>query len=61
MRRLEPLPFQTERLREQHATAASMIDRLLKLAERCDGDDQAYCIALQVAKLASLLRVHFAQ
>ena len=61
MRRIEPNVFQTERLREQHSTAASMIDRLLKLADRCEGDDQAYCIALQVAKLASMLRVHFAQ
>ena len=61
MRRPEPNVFRTDHLREQHATASSMIDRLLKLAERCDGDDRAYCIALQVAKLASLLRVHFAQ
>ena len=38
-----------------------MIDRLLKLSESCSSYDQAYCIALQVAKLASLLRVHFAQ
>lgn len=38
-----------------------MIDRLLKLAEACDSENQAYCLALQVAKLASLLRVHFAQ
>ena len=61
MRRLEPYAFQTDSLREQHGTASSMIDRLLKLAGQCDGDDRAYCIALQVAKLASLLRVHFAQ
>ena len=38
-----------------------MIDRLVKLSETCDSYDQAYCQALQVAKLASLLRVHFAQ
>ena len=61
MRRVEPIPLHTGQLREQHGVASAMIGRLLKLAERCDGDDQAYCIALQVAKLASLLRVHFAQ
>ena len=38
-----------------------MMDRLLKLSESCASRDQAYCLALQVAKLASLLRVHFAQ
>lgn len=38
-----------------------MIDRLLNLARNCEGHDQAYCLALQVAKLASLLRTHFAQ
>ena len=61
MRPIEPLGLQTDQLRDQHRAATAMIERLLKLAERCDGDDQAYCIALQVAKLASLLRVHFAQ
>ena len=38
-----------------------MIERLLKLSETCETHDQAYCLALQVAKLSSLLRVHFAQ
>jgi hypothetical protein len=52
---------QTSLLRHQHDAAAAMIDRLLKLSQSCDGYDQAYCLALQVAKLASLLRVHFAQ
>ena len=61
MRRVEPIALHTGQLREQHGAASAMIERLLKLADRCDGDDQAYCIALQVAKLASLLRVHFAQ
>ena len=51
----------TDALREQHDAAATMIDRLLKLAETCETYDQAYCLALQVAKLASLLRKHFAQ
>ena len=51
----------TDLLREQHDTASAMIGRLLKLSDACDTFDQAYCQALQVAKLASLLRVHFAQ
>lgn len=54
-------PLPTERLAEQHQAASAMIDRLQKLSETCDSHDQAYCLALQVAKLASLLRVHFAQ
>lgn len=61
MRRHDPYALQTDRLREQHAAATAMIDRLLKLSENCGSYDQAYCLALQVAKLASLLRVHFAQ
>lgn len=52
---------QTEQLRAQHDAAATMIDRLLTLAETGDTYDHAYCLALQVAKLTSLLRVHFAQ
>ena len=53
--------MQTDRLAEQHHAASAMIERLLKLSETCDSHDQAYILALQVAKLASLLRVHFAQ
>ena len=51
----------TGKLCDQHQAATALIDRLLKLSETCDGRDQAYCLALQVAKLACLLRVHFAQ
>ena len=61
MQRKDAKMPETDRLRAQHAAASAMIDRLLKLAERCDSHDQAYCLALQVAKLTSLLRVHFAQ
>jgi hypothetical protein len=61
MRQAEPHALQTDHLREQHEAGAAMIDRLLKLSETCTDYDQAYCLALQVAKLASLLRVHFAQ
>ena len=50
----------TDKLRAQHDAAATMIDRLLKLAETGSTYEQAYCLALQVAKLTSLLRVHFA-
>jgi hypothetical protein len=61
MRRQDTYLLQTDRLRDQHQSATAMIERLLKLSETCDSYDQAYCLALQVAKLASLLRVHFAQ
>ena len=61
MRQQLPNPLPTDRLRDQHQSAAGMIERLLKLSEACASHDQAYCLALQVAKLASLLRVHFAQ
>ena len=61
MRRPDPNPLHTDRLTEQHNAASAMIERLLKLSETCDSHDQAYILALQVAKLASLLRVHFAQ
>ena len=56
------LPYQlhVDQLHEQHVSASALIERLLKLAENCESHDQAYCVALQVAKLASLLRVHFA-
>ena len=50
----------TDKLRAQHDAAATMIDRLLKLAEAGSTYEHAYCLALQVAKLTSLLRVHFA-
>jgi hypothetical protein len=61
MRRPDPYLLQTDRLREQHQAASAMIDRLLKQADTCGSEDRAYCLALQVAKMASLLRVHFAQ
>ena len=61
MRHHEPLALHTDVLRDQHQAATAMIERLLKLSESCANHDQAYCLALQVAKLASLLRVHFAQ
>ncbi|HEX6218313.1 MAG TPA: hemerythrin domain-containing protein [Sphingomicrobium sp.] len=61
MRRPDTYALQTDDLREQHQAASAMIDRVLKLSENCASYDQAYCLALQVAKLASLLRVHFAQ
>lgn len=61
MRREGQYPLHTDRLREQHQSASAMIERLLKQSETCESRDQAYCLALQVAKLASLLRVHFAQ
>ena len=61
MRHQLPYLLHTGRLREQHQSATAMIERLLKLSDTCDSRDQAYCLALQVAKLASLLRVHFAQ
>ncbi|HET7707994.1 MAG TPA: hypothetical protein VFK50_00505 [Sphingomicrobium sp.] len=51
----------TDDLRHQDDAATAMIDKLLKLSHHCDTFDQAYCLALQVAKLASLLRTHFAQ
>ena len=61
MRRSDPTPLQTGRLAEQHHAASALIERLLKLSEACASHDEAYILALQVAKLASLLRVHFAQ
>lgn len=61
MRREDNQLLPTDALREQHDAASAMIERLLKLGETCETYEQAYCLALQVAKLASLLRRHFAQ
>jgi len=61
MRRSEFHPLQTRQLDEQHHAASAIIERLLKLSESCDTPNDAYCLALQVAKLASLLRAHFAE
>ena len=61
MHNVDPYALDTGPLREQHSAASAMIERLTKLSAVCDTRDQAYCLALQVSKLASLLRVHFAQ
>jgi hemerythrin-like domain-containing protein len=61
MRRPDTSPLHTDHLAEQHHAASAIIERLLKQSEACGSLDQAYCLALQVAKLASLLRLHFAE
>src|SRR5688572_8793682 len=51
----------THLLRCQHSDAMAMIDRLLRLLDRCNGADDAALIMMQLAKLTQLMRVHFAQ
>lgn len=48
-------------LRSQHRDAVAMIDRLFSQLANYTGPGDAYGIALQLAKLTQLMRVHFAQ
>lgn len=47
-------------LRSQHKDAIAMIDRLLSQVATFAGPGDAYGIALQLARLTQLMRVHFA-
>src|SRR3989337_4600313 len=51
----------THLLRSQHKDAIAMIDRLFNQLTHYNGASDAYGIALQLAKLTQLMRVHFAQ
>ena len=51
----------THWLRSQHEAAIAMIDRLLSQLNQYKPRDDAFPIALQLAKLTQLMRVHFAQ
>ena len=51
----------THLLRSQHRDAVAMIDRLLSQLTNYSGPGDAYGIALQLARLTQLMRVHFAQ
>ena len=51
----------THLLRRQHDEAIAMIDRLLSRLTNYRGPSEAYGLALQLAKLTQLMRVHFAQ
>ena len=51
----------THLLRCQHKDAVAMIDRLICQISHYTPRDDAFPIALQLAKLTQLMRVHFAQ
>ena len=51
----------THLLRSQHKDAIGMIDRLFSQLTNYGGPGDAYGIALQLARLTQLMRVHFAQ
>lgn len=51
----------THLLRSQHRDAVVMIDRLFSQLTNYSGPTDAYGIALQLARLTQLMRVHFAQ
>ena len=51
----------THLLRAQHNDAIAMIDRLFGQLASYSGASDAFSIALQLAKLTQLMRVHFAQ